>query len=890
MSTGLADIRSAFLDFFGDRDHELVASSPLVPLNDPTLLFTNAGMVPFKNYFTGQETPPYQRATSSQKCVRAGGKHNDLDNVGYTARHHTFFEMLGNFSFGDYFKEEAIDYAWTFLTKELDIPADKLLATVYAEDEEAFTLWQKIAGLPDEKIIRIATSDNFWSMGDTGPCGPCSEIFFDHGEAIAGGPPGSPDEDGDRFIEIWNLVFMQFEQQADGTRIDLPKPSIDTGMGLERIGALLQGKHDNYDTDLMYHLIEASADHSGQPAAGDLAVSHRVIADHLRSSAFLIADGVLPSNEGRGYVLRRIMRRAMRHAHMLGTKEPLLWQLVPALKTQMAAAYPELERANALIVETLKHEEERFRDMLGRGLKLLDDEVSNLSGDTLAGEVAFKLYDTYGFPLDLTQDALRERGLSVDTSGFDTAMEKQRAEARANWSGSGQAETEAVWFDLRNTHGATEFVGYQSTAADGQVLAIVKDGAPVGEADKGDEVALMLNQTPFYAESGGQVGDTGTVSNEDGLVIDIGDTQKRLGDVHVLHGKISKGKIAIGDLVHQQIDASRRDAIRANHSATHLLHEALRRVLGDHVTQKGSLVNEHHLRFDFSHPRAMNDGEIDTVEVMVNRIIRQNDEVATRLMTPDEAIDAGALALFGEKYGEEVRVLSMGLGGRDERARDDATAYSVELCGGTHVGRLGDIGLLKISHEGAVASGVRRIEARTGEGALAQIAAHEHVLHAATNELKVAIEDLPTRISKLVEERKMLDRELSETKKQLALAGASGGAGASEDASREVNGTSFMARCLDGLPAKQLRGLVDDAKQQIGSGVVVFIGIDGDKAGIAVGVTDDLTDKYDAVNLVQAGSQAMGGKGGGGRPDMAQAGGPDVNAADAAIAAIEKLL
>jgi alanyl-tRNA synthetase len=895
MSTGLADIRSAFLDFFGSKEHELVASSPLVPLNDPTLLFTNAGMVPFKNYFTGQETPPYARATSSQKCVRAGGKHNDLDNVGYTARHHTFFEMLGNFSFGDYFKEEAIEYAWNFLTKELGIPQDKLLATVYAEDDEAFGLWQKIAGLPEEKIIRIATADNFWSMGDTGPCGPCSEIFFDHGEGIAGGPPGSPDEDGDRFIEIWNLVFMQYEQQADGSRIDLPKPSIDTGMGLERIGALLQGKHDNYDTDLMYHLIEASADQSGQAIDGAHRISHRVIADHLRSSAFLIADGVLPSNEGRGYVLRRIMRRAMRHAHMLGTKEPLLWQLVPALKTQMAAAYPELVRADALIVETLKHEEERFRDMLGRGLKLLDDELGKISGDTLAGDVAFKLYDTYGFPLDLTQDALRERGLAVDTDGFDKAMEKQRAEARANWSGSGQAETEAVWFDLRNTHGATEFVGYQSPAAEGQVLAIVKDGAPVDSAKAGDEVALMLNQTPFYAESGGQVGDTGTISDDSGLAIEISDTQKRLGDVHVLLGKISAGSVALGALVHQQIDAPRRDAIRANHSATHLLHEALRRVLGDHVTQKGSLVNEHHLRFDFSHPRAMNDNEIDRVESLVNRIIRQNDEVATRLMTPDEAIEAGALALFGEKYGDEVRVLSMGLNAEgldaeETESASDATSYSVELCGGTHVRRLGDIGLLKISQEGAVASGVRRIEARTGEGALAQIAAHEHVLHATTNELKVAVEDLPARVAKLVEERKSLDRELSEVKKQLALAGASGGAGAAEDMVREVNGISFMARCLDGLPAKQLRGLVDDGKSQIGSGVVVFIGIDGDKAGIAVGVTDDLTDKYDAVALVQAGSEAMGGKGGGGRADMAQAGGPDITAADAAIAAIEKRL
>ena len=888
MSTGLADIRTSFLDYFGDNAHEIVASSPLVPLNDPTLLFTNAGMVPFKNYFTGHETPPYARATSSQKCVRAGGKHNDLDNVGYTARHHTFFEMLGNFSFGDYFKEEAIHYAWNFLTKELELPAEKLLATVYAEDDEAYALWQKIAGLPEDKIIRIPTSDNFWSMGDTGPCGPCSEIFFDHGAGIAGGPPGSPDEDGDRFIEIWNLVFMQYEQQADGTRVDLPKPSIDTGMGLERIGAVLQGKHDNYDTDLMYHLIEASADASKQAIDGDYAVSHRVIADHLRSSAFLIADGVLPSNEGRGYVLRRIMRRAMRHAHMLGTKEPLLWQLVPALKTQMAAAYPELERAGALIVETLRHEEDRFRDMLARGLKLLDDEMGQVKDKVLPGEVAFKLYDTYGFPLDLTQDALREKGLSVDTDGFDVAMEKQRAEARANWSGSGQEATEAIWFDLRNTHGPTEFVGYQSTDAEGQVLAIVRDGDSVDSAKAGDAVALMINQTPFYAESGGQVGDTGHLSDDTGLQVTIADTQKRLGDVHVLHGTIEAGELNVGALVHQHINDTRRDAIRANHSATHLLHEALRRVLGPHVTQKGSLVNEHHLRFDFSHPRAMQADEVDAVEALVNNLIRQNEEVATRLMTPDEAIEAGALALFGEKYGEEVRVLSMGLG-RDDNA---AAAYSVELCGGTHVRRLGDIGLLKISSEGAVASGVRRIEARTGAGALEQIAAHEHVLHAATGELKVGIEDLPARIAKLLDERKHLDRELAEAKKQLALAGSGAGAGASDadEATREVNGVKFMARCLDGLPAKELRGLVDEGKKQLGSGVVVFVGIDGDKAGIAVGVTDDLTDRFDAVSLVQAGSAALGGKGGGGRADMAQAGGPDTGNGAQAIADIEALL
>jgi len=725
-------------------------------------------------------------------------------------------------------------------------------------------------------------------MGDTGPCGPCSEIFFDHGAGIAGGPPGSPDEDGDRFIEIWNLVFMQYEQQADGTRVDLPKPSIDTGMGLERIGAVLQGKHDNYDTDLMYHLIEASADASKQAIDGGHAVSHRVIADHLRSSAFLIADGVLPSNEGRGYVLRRIMRRAMRHAHMLGTKEPLLWQLVPALKTQMAAAYPELERAGALIVETLRHEEDRFRDMLARGLKLLDDEMGQVKDKVLPGEVAFKLYDTYGFPLDLTQDALREKGLSVDTDGFDVAMEKQRAEARANWSGSGQEATEAIWFDLRNTHGPTEFVGYQSTDAEGQVLAIVRDGDSVDSAKAGDAVALMINQTPFYAESGGQVGDTGHLSDDTGLQVTIADTQKRLGDVHVLHGTIESGELNVGALVHQHIDDTRRDAIRANHSATHLLHEALRRVLGPHVTQKGSLVNEHHLRFDVSHPRAIQADEVDAVEALGKNLIRQNEEVATRLMTPDEAIEAGALALFGEKYGEEVRVLSMGLG-RDDNA---AAAYSVELCGGTHVRRLGDIGLLKISSEGAVASGVRRIEARTGAGALEQIAAHEHVLHAATGELKVGIEDLPARIAKLLDERKHLDRELAEAKKQLALAGSGAGAGASDadEATREVNGVKFMARCLDGLPAKELRGLVDEGKKQLGSGVVVFVGIDGDKAGIAVGVTDDLTDRFDAVSLVQAGSAALGGKGGGGRADMAQAGGPDTGNGAQAIADIEALL
>ena len=885
MATSIADIRTQFLEYFaGQHEHEKIASSPLVPLNDPSLLFTNAGMVPYKNYFTGQETAPMKRAVSSQKCVRAGGKHNDLDNVGYTARHHTFFEMLGNFSFGDYFKEEAIYFAWDFLTREMQLPKEKLLATVYAEDDEAFALWQKIAGLSEDRIIRIATSDNFWSMGDTGPCGPCSEIFYDHGEGIAGGPPGSPDEDGDRFIEIWNLVFMQFDQQSDGTRIALPKPSIDTGMGLERIAAVLQGQHDNYDTDLFAALTQASADISQESVDGAHKMSHRVIADHLRSSAFLIADGVLPSNEGRGYVLRRIMRRAMRHAHMLGTKDPLLWQLFPTLKSEMAAAYPELERAGPLIVETLKHEEARFREMLGRGLRLLDDEVSSLKGTELPGEVAFKLYDTYGFPLDLTQDALRERDLSVDIAGFDTAMEKQRADARANWSGSGSEATEAVWFDLRNTHGATEFVGYQSDTADGEVVAIVQDGSCVEEAGAGTAVSFIVNQTPFYAESGGQIGDTGHVSDHDGLAIDIDDTQKRLGDLHVLKGTVQAGTLRVGGLVTQTIDRARRDAIRANHSATHLLHEALRRVLGPHVTQKGSLVTDAYLRFDFSHPKAMDDAQLAEVEGLVNQLIRENDEVTTRLMTPDEAIEAGALALFGEKYGDEVRVLAMGALQSDERPH-----YSVELCGGTHVNRLGDIGLLKISQEGAVASGVRRIEAQTGAGALAAIAERDAVLRETTELLKTGLQDLPQRVSKLLEERKLLDRELSDSKRQLAL---TGGAASQDDGDsvRDVAGVSFMARCIDGLPAKELRALVDDGKTKIGSGVVAFIGIDNGKAGIAVGVTEDLADKFNAVDLVKIGAEKLGGKGGGGRPDMAQAGGPDTSGGDAALDAIEAML
>ena len=882
LSTGIADIRNSFLDYFERHQHQRVASSPLVPLNDPTLLFTNAGMVPFKNYFTGQEKPDMARAVSAQKCVRAGGKHNDLDNVGYTARHHTFFEMLGNFSFGDYFKEEAIYFAWEFLTRELGLPADKLLATVYAEDDEAFGLWQKIAGLPEERIIRIATSDNFWSMGDTGPCGPCSEIFFDHGPDIAGGPPGSPDEDGDRFIEIWNLVFMQFEQREDGTRVDLPQPSIDTGMGLERIGAVLQGQHDNYDTDLMVHLIEASADLSKQAVDGEHRMSHRVIADHLRAASFLISDGILPSNEGRGYVLRRIMRRAMRHAHMLGTMEPLLWQLFPELKSQMAAAYPELERASALIVETLRHEETRFRDMLGRGLRLLEDEIGQMRGRELAGDVAFRLYDTFGFPLDLTQDALRERGLTVDIAGFDAAMEKQRAEARANWSGSGEEVTETVWFDLRNTHGATEFVGYTATQAEGVVQAIRADGDLVATATTGQQVDLIINQTPFYAESGGQVGDTGAVTNDAGLEIAITDTRKKLGDLHVLSGEIRAGTLEEGTPVYQNVDHVRRGRVRAHHSATHLLHESLRRVLGPHVTQKGSLVSAEHLRFDFSHPKALSTEEIFEVESLVNAMIRANDEVSTRLMTPDEAIEAGALALFGEKYDEEVRVLAMG--GDWESARGGH--FSVELCGGTHVRRLGDIGVFIVGQETSIASGVRRIEAFTGRAALQFIAARDRILQATTDLLKVSADDVPTRVARLLDDRKKLDRELAEATKKLALTGGSDAGTGADDSVRELAGIKFMARAIDGLPAKQLRGLVDEGKKQIGSGVVAFVGIDGAKAGLAVGVTADLTDRFDAVELVKVGADLLGGSGGGGRPDMAQAGGNDTSAASAALEAI----
>ena len=876
------DIRRTFLDYFAKNGHQIVESSPLVPRNDPTLMFTNAGMVQFKNVFTGAEQRPYKRATTSQKCVRAGGKHNDLDNVGYTARHHTFFEMLGNFSFGDYFKDDAIAFAWNLVTKEYGLPADKLLVTVHTSDEEAAGIWRKVAGLSDDRIIRIPTDDNFWRMGDTGPCGPCSEIFYDHGPHIAGGPPGSPDQDGDRFIEIWNLVFMQYEQRGPNDLIALPKPSIDTGMGLERLAAVLQGKHDNYDIDLMRALIVASAEGTGTSPDGAHAVSHRVIADHLRSCCFLIADGVLPSNEGRGYVLRRIMRRAMRHAHMIGAREPLMHRLVPALIQQMGDAYPELNRARALIVETLKLEETRFKQTLERGLRLLEDEVGRLGeGQPLPGDVAFKLYDTYGFPLDLTQDVLRTQGRPVDEDGFKAAMDEQRRKARESWAGSGEAATETLWYELKDELGATEFFGYDTEVAEGKVTAIVKGGARVEQAGLGEEVMVVVNQTPFYGESGGQVGDSGVIFSAEGTEFAVADTQKKLGAVWAHIGTVTKGTLKVGDVVELRVDTERRSAIRANHSATHLLHEALRHRLGEHVTQKGSLVSSERLRFDISQPVGLTQDDIAAVENEVNRRILANSEVVTRLMSPDEAREMGAMALFGEKYGDEVRVVSMG-GPHGELDRD----YSIELCGGTHVRRTGDIGLLKIVAEGAVAAGVRRIEALTGTGAKAWLSERDHLLTEAASVLKVRPEEVPTRLAALVDERKKMERELAELRRQVAMGGGAKSDGGGE--AKDIAGVKVAARVVEGLPAKDLKPMADELKKQVGSGVVVLIASNEGKASIVVGVTDDLTAKLSAVDLVRVGAEALGGKGGGGRPDMAQAGGPDASLASAAVDAIEK--
>ncbi len=883
--SGVNEIRSAFLNFFAKNDHAIVPSSPLVPRNDPTLMFTNAGMVQFKNVFTGIEKRPYQRAATSQKCVRAGGKHNDLDNVGYTARHHTFFEMLGNFSFGNYFKDRAIELAWDLITREFALPKERLLVTVYAEDDEAFGLWKKIAGLPESKIIRIPTSDNFWQMGDTGPCGPCSEIFYDHGDEIPGGPPGSPDEDGDRFIEIWNLVFMQFEQIAPGNRNPLPHPSIDTGMGLERIAAVLQGKHDNYEIDLFVALIRAISELTGVDPRGEQKASLRVIADHLRASSFLIADGVLPSNEGRGYVLRRIMRRAMRHAQLLGAREPLMWRLVWALVREMGQAYPELVRAETLIEETLRLEETRFRKTLERGLSILDDKSRSLKiGDMFDGETAFTLYDTYGFPLDLTQDALRARGIGVDIASFTDAMERQREKARASWAGSGEAATESIWYPLREKLGATEFLGYETETAEGVVAVLIRGGKEVASLAAGESGIIILNQTPFYGESGGQVGDIGVMTG-DGVRVRVTETQKKAGDLFVHFGAVEEGVLKPGAALQLEVDHARRSAIRANHSATHLLHEALRQVLGDHIAQRGSLVAPDRLRFDFAHNKPISADELRRIEDIANDVVLENGEVTTRIMALDDARESGARALFGEKYGDEVRVVSMGA----RPAASNALGWSVELCGGTHVRRTGDIGLISVTSESAVASGVRRIEALTGRQARHHANDSIQLARSAAAELRTTLEDMPARIAALMDERKKLERELSDARKKLAMSGAAGSSGTS--VVREIGDVKLIARAVEGIEMKDLKSLADDGKKQLGSGVVAIVGVTGDgKAGIVVGVTNDLTSRFNAVDLVRKGSEALGGKGGGGRPDMAQAGGPDGSRAKAALAAIEQAL
>ncbi|CAD7045137.1 alanine--tRNA ligase [Pseudorhizobium endolithicum] len=883
--SGVSDIRSTFLDYFRKNGHEVVSSSPLVPRNDPTLMFTNAGMVQFKNVFTGLESRPYSTATTSQKCVRAGGKHNDLDNVGYTARHLTFFEMLGNFSFGDYFKERAIELAWKLVTEGFDLPKHRLLVTVYAEDDEAAALWKKIAGFSDDKIIRIPTSDNFWQMGDTGPCGPCSEIFIDQGEHVWGGPPGSAEEDGDRFLEFWNLVFMQFDQTAPGERTVLPRPSIDTGMGLERMACILQGVQSVFETDLFRSLIAATEEVIGAKAEGDQAASFRVIADHLRSSAFLIADGVLPSNEGRGYVLRRIMRRAMRHMQLLGAREPLMYKLLPTLVQEMGRAYPELIRAEALTSETLKLEETRFRKTLDRGLTLLSEATADLGkGDSMDGETAFKLYDTYGFPLDLTQDALRARGIGVDITGFNDAMQRQKAEARANWAGSGDKATETIWFELKEKYGATEFLGYDAETAEGVVQAIVRDGSAVEAASAGDTVQVVVNQTPFYGESGGQMGDTGVISS-DNARLEVTDTQKKGEGLFVHSARVTSGTLRTGEAVTLAVDHARRSQLRSNHSATHLLHEALREVLGTHVAQKGSLVAPERLRFDISHPKPMNAEEVRRVEEIANAIILQNAPVTTRLMSVDDAIAEGAMALFGEKYGDEVRVVSMGTAIDGEKA---GKPYSIELCGGTHVNATGDIGLVRVVSESAVGAGVRRIEAVTGAQARAYLAEQDERIKALAATLKVQPTDVVSRVEALIEERRKLERELAETKRRLAM-GGNHGTGAEEV--REVAGTKYLGKVLQGIDAKDLKGLADEGKASLGSGVVTLIGVSADgKASAVVAVTPDLTARFSAVDLVRIASAALGGKGGGGRPDMAQAGGPDGSKAGEAVEAVAAAL
>ena len=882
--SGVNEIRSTFLDFFAEAGHTVVPSSGLVPKNDPTLMFTNAGMVQFKNVFTGVEKRPYDRAVTAQKCVRAGGKHNDLDNVGYTARHHTFFEMLGNFSFGDYFKERAIELAWTLITKEFGLSPEKLLVTVYADDDEAAQLWKKIAGFSDNKIIRIGTSDNFWQMGDTGPCGPCSEIFIDQGPELRGGPPGSPDEDGDRFLEFWNLVFMQYEQTEPGARNPLPRPSIDTGMGLERMAAVLQGVKSNYDTDLFKALIEAVAHAVSRAPEPSTMASYRVIADHLRASSFLVADGVLPGNEGRGYVLRRIMRRAMRHAEILGAREPTMYRLVPALVREMGQAYPELMRAESLIGETLKLEETRFRRTLERGLSILDAESRDLKeGEKLSGDTAFTLYDTYGFPLDLTQDALKARGIGVDTDAFQAAMQRQKQAAREAWKGSGESATETVWFGVRERVGATEFLGYETEAAEGVVTALLRDGAETAELSAGQSGIVVLNQTPFYAESGGQVGDTGLIVSG-GLKVRVTDTQKKLGDLFAHVVSVEEGTLRIDQPVELKVDHARRRAIRANHSATHLLHEALRQVLGDHVAQKGSLVTPERLRFDISHPKPIEAEEVARVEDIANAVLLQNEPVVTKLMAVDDAIESGARALFGEKYGDEVRVVSMGL----PIGETNAKAFSVELCGGTHAGRTGDIGAITIVSESAVGAGVRRIEALTADAARRYRAEESRTLASLAGILKAPAAEAPDRLTALMEDRRRLERELTDARKKLAMGG---GGSASADAPKDIAGVPLMARVVEGVEMRDLKSLADEGKSRLGSGIVAIVGVAPDgKAGLVVGVTEDLAGRFDAVALVRAGADALGGKGGGGRRDMAQAGGPNGAGAQAALDAIEKAL
>ena len=882
----LNDIRSTFLNYFAKQGHQIVPSSPLVPRNDPTLMFTNSGMVQFKNLFTGVETRDYKRATTAQKCVRAGGKHNDLDNVGYTARHHTFFEMLGNFSFGDYFKSDAIPFAWELITKEFDIPKDRLLVTVYHTDDEAANIWKKVAGLSDDRIIRIPTNDNFWMMGPTGPCGPCTEIFFDHGEKYWGGPPGSPEEDGDRFVEIWNLVFMQNEQFEDGSMIELPNQSIDTGMGIERVAALLQGTNDNYSTDLIRSLIEASADATSSDPDGPGKTHHRVIADHLRSTSFLIADGVMPSNDGRGYVLRRIMRRAMRHAHLLGAKDPVMHKLVPALVSQMGAAYPELTQAQAMIQETLLQEETRFKQTLDRGLKLLDDELSKLDdGAALPGDAAFKLYDTYGFPLDLTQDALREKGRIVDTAGFESAMAEQKAKARAAWAGSGEAADATIWYDVADQHGTTDFLGYDTETAEGQIQALVAGSDQISTAKVADHVQIVLNQTPFYAESGGQIGDTGVIKTETG-VAKVTDTKKVAG-VYIHFATVAEGEISKGQGAVLTVDHSRRSAIRANHSATHLLHEALRRALGEHVAQRGSLNADDRLRFDFSHSKALSASELRQVEAEVNQFIRQNTRVETRIMTPDDARGLGAQALFGEKYGDEVRVVSMGILDGSGKGADGKT-YSLELCGGTHVRQTGDIGAFVALSDSASSAGVRRVEALTGAAAIAYLADQTANLNAVAAELKAQAADVPARVKALLDERKALTNEVAQLRRELAMAGGAGQGGAAE--AEIINGIPFFAQVLKGVSGKDLPALIDEHKSRLGSAAIVLIADTGDKAAVAAGVTDDLTSKVSAVDFVRAAVPQLGGKGGGGRADMAQGGGASADNADAAIAAARAVL